>query len=772
MPVPEFFGRFNPVRHLKIRLQWLPQRLRPYVIAVGALVGACAVAALLLRTIGPRATIVVSLLGDLVFLGSAWLGYGPGLVVCFLLLFVAPRVLVPGKPHPVDLGQFALLVIISLLVSRLSQTTRRSEVQLRRQEQDLRAKILEDTVEIQRLADIVESSDDAIIGISTEGAITSWNGGAEKLSGYTARETIGHPFAAVVAVDSEGDAASVPLPIGTQEPIRNLEVKWVRKDGRRVPVSLTVSPILGSGGTIQGGSIFARDITAARRAQQALEESERRYRLLFDNNPQPMWVYDQATLEFLTVNETAVRSYGYAREEFLRMTLKDIRPEEDIPKLLESTATPPTGLNKEGPWRHRKKNGQIISVEITEHPLQYGEHAACLVMATDITERLRLEEQFRQSQRLESVGRLAGGVAHDFNNLLTVINGYSDMLLKDLAPGDPGLDAIGEIREAGERAAGLTQQLLAFSRRQVMQLAVLDLNAVVATTKSFLRRLIGEDVELVTKLSPELGSIQADAVQIQQIIMNLAVNSRDAMPHGGTLLIETANAVLDESYRAEYPGIRPGPYVMLAITDTGVGMSQEVQARIFEPFFTTKELGKGTGLGLATVYGMVKQGGGWIWVYSEPARGTTFKIYFPRTDQTPSAVAPVIETDLHGTETILVVEDQTEVRVLTVTGLSRFGYTVHGFATGREALAFCDAFHGDIHLVITDVVMPDMNGREVAAQIARIRPAARVLFMSGYTTNVIVHHGALDADVEYLQKPFTPASLARRVREVLAPAAE
>ena len=366
------------------------------------------------------------------------------------------------------------------------------------------------------------------------------------------------------------------------------------------------------------------------------------------------------------------------------MTLKDIRPEEDIPKLLEVTAAQVTGPHQEGPWRHRKSDGQIILVEINEHPIMFGDRAACLVMGTDVTERLRLEERIRQSQRLESIGRLAGGVAHDFNNLLTVINGYVEMLQSDASFGDAAGSALGEVRAAGERAADLTRQLLAFSRQQVVQPAVINLNSIVGATESFLRRLIGEDVRLVVQLAPDLGSVQADPGQMQQIIMNLAVNSRDAMPAGGTLLIETSNATLDETYHASHPEVQPGLYVMLAVTDTGEGIPPEVQSRIFEPFFTTKEPGKGTGLGLATVYGMVKSCGGWIWVYSEVKRGTTFKIYLPRTDKKLTPAAPATVAGLRGHETILIVEDQADVRALAVTGLAHYGYAAHGVASARR----------------------------------------------------------------------------------------
>ena len=356
-----------------------------------------------------------------------------------------------------------------------------------------------------------------------------------------------------------------------------------------------------------------------------------------------MWVYDAATIRFLAVNEAATEKYGYTASEFLAMTLRDIRPSEDIPRLLESTSKPTTRLNTEGPWRHRKKDDSIIMVEIVEQPISFVGHDACLVMASDITERERLAQQLRQAQRLESIGRLAGGVAHDFNNMLTVINGYSEMLLTDAAANSPTREQLAEIRAAGERASSLTQQLLAFSRKQIIQPTILNLNDVVADIEKMLRRLIGEDIEMVTTLDPALGNVKADASQIQQIIMNLAVNARDAMPGGGRLLIETANSTFDASYIPTHPEVRGGDYAMLAVTDNGTGMTAEVKQHLFEPFFTTKEHGKGTGLGLATVYGMVKQSGGWIWVYSEPGCGTTLKIYLPRTGQ--PATEAVVKLD-------------------------------------------------------------------------------------------------------------------------------
>jgi two-component system, cell cycle sensor histidine kinase and response regulator CckA len=392
-----------------------------------------------------------------------------------------------------------------------------------------------------------------------------------------------------------------------------------------------------------------------------------------------------------------------------------------------------------------------------------------LGVATDITQRRLLEDQLRQSQKMEAVGRLAGGIAHDFNNVLTAILGYSQMLLADLEPGDNRREDLQEIEHAAERAATLTRQLLAFSRRQVLHPQVLNLNDLVENLDKFLRRLIGEDIDLKVHFTPDLWPVLADQGQLEQVLMNLAVNSRDAMPKGGKLTIETANAELDEAYAHSHITVKAGPYVMLAVSDTGAGMSEETRARIFEPFFTTKGAGKGTGLGLSTVYGIVKQSGGNIWVYSEPGRGTTFKIYLPRaTESSPAPGLPRKETTgVRGSETILLVEDEDPVRTLAGKVLRGLGYRVLEAKLGREALAVAQAHQGEIDLLLTDVVMPEYSGSELARQLADIRPAIRILFMSGYTDEAIIHHGVLESNIAYLQKPFTPDSMARKVREVL-----
>ena len=387
----------------------------------------------------------------------------------------------------------------------------------------------------------------------------------------------------------------------------------------------------------------------------------------------------------------------------------------------------------------------------------------------DITDRHDLEARLRQAQKMEAIGQLAGGIAHDFNNLLTIIQGYSRLLIERLAQDERGLKQARRIDEAAEKAASLTAQLLAFSRKQVLQPRVISLTGLVENLDKLLRRLIGENITLLTKAEPDLWRVKADPSQIEQVVMNLAINARDAMPHGGKLTIETGNANLDESYALTHPNVSPGPYVMLAVSDDGVGMSPETQARIFEPFFTTKEKGRGTGLGLSTVYGTVKQSGGFIWVYSELGHGTTFKIYLPRTQdgiELTAAEKSAIST-LRGAETILVVEDDVQLRELVRVVLDTCGYRVITLEDARKTHSVSDQELSRVSLLLTDVVMPGTNGRELAQLLRSRNPKLRVLYMSGYTENAIVHHGVLDSGTNFLQKPFPPSSLAAKVREVL-----
>jgi PAS domain S-box-containing protein len=496
-----------------------------------------------------------------------------------------------------------------------------------------------------QLAAIVESSEDAIISRSLDGVITSWNGGAERLFGYLAGEMIGKTDSALVPPERSNELLSIMAKVRTGEPSSSFETVRVRKDGKHIHVSVSISPI-------------------------------------------------------------------------------------------------------------RDREGRIVGVS---------------AISRDISERKLLEQQLRQFQKMEAVGKLAGGIAHDFNNLLTVISGYSAMLLADARTDNDAKELLREIYEAGERAASLTLQLLAFSRKQVLAPKVLDLNTIVRDAERMLKRLIGEDISLTTVPDPELAWVKVDPGQIEQVIMNLVVNARDALPQGGKVTIETANVDLDGNYAQTRPGVKTGHYVMLAVSDNGCGMDEQTKARIFEPFFTTKELGKGTGLGLATVYGVVKQSSGYIDVYSEVDFGTTFKIYLPKVEEQIQSgkLMHALKPTPHGKETILLVEDEGAVRALSRNALQRFGYNVLEASNGREAVRICDQHEGAIHLLVTDVVMPEMGGRQVAERLVALRPSLKVMYVSGYTEDAVVRHGVLEAETAFLRKPFTPSVLACKVREVL-----
>ena len=520
------------------------------------------------------------------------------------------------------------------------------------------------------------------------------------------------------------------------------------------------------------------DVTERKRAEEALVASGERYRTLFEGAAEGILVADIKGQQFKYANPAICRMLGYTAEELTRLGVADIHPKEALDHVAADFETQARGemiLSYEIPCL--RKDGSVIYVSIATASVVIGGRKCNVGFFTDISERKRaeqemaaLQEQLRQSQKMEAIGQLAGGIAHDFNNLLTIIKGYSQLSLMELKEGNALKVNIEQIEKAANRAADLTGRILAFSRHQIMDMKVLNLNTIVENLEKMLHRMIGENIELKMYLTEDFGRVKTDAGQIEQVIMNLAVNARDAMPHGGKFTIETANVELDEEYARKHADVTPGHYVMLSVSDTGIGMTPEVKERVFEPFFTTKKKGEGTGLGLSTVYGIVKQSGGHIWVYSEVGKGTTLKIYLPRVDEPLDEIRKegVVREGLpRGSETILVVEDEEVVRKLTVRILQEQGYRVLEGGQGIDAFPIADEHEGQIHLLLTDVVMPKMSGKELAGRIAPLRPGIKVLYMSGYTDNAIAHHGILDKGINFIQKPFTVDGLARKVREVL-----
>ena len=623
---------------------------------------------------------------------------------------------------------------------------------------------------LRQVAAIVESSDDAIIGNTLDGTITSWNPAAQRIYGYSASEAIGESIEMLVPEALRSDVSGILAQVRAGNRVEQYETGRARKDGKVIDVWLTISGVKDASGEIVGASTTARDINERLRGVEALHQSEDSYRALFEHHPSPMWLYDIDTLRFVAVNDAAIALYGYSRVEFLLMTINDLRA-RDGDQAHRAALEAPRGNSTAG-WdaadmrRHRRKDGTIIFVLVSSETLEFEGHKAGLVLAQDMTEQRKLEEQLRQAHKMEAIGNLAGGIAHDFNNLLLVIRGYSAMLLKHLTD-ERDRNSAQQIDNAAQRASDFTHQLLAFSRQQVLRPEVSDLNAVVSETLTMLTRSIGAAVRVDSKLDPNLRSVLVDRGQIAQAVLNLALNARDAMgERGGTLNIGTANVELDQAYTDDHEGLAPGPYALLQITDSGMGMNKETQTRAFDPFFTTKD--DGTGLGLASVYGLVNQSGGHIWLYSEPGMGTTFKIYLPATRAPLVTESPAVDvTALEGRETILLVEDTSMVRELVIATLEAYGYNVLAAGNGQEALELAEQHGGEIELLLTDVVMPGMNGRELAEKLVERTPGLRVLFTSGYPSDTIVRHGIADATAAFIEKPYLPDELAVKVREVL-----
>jgi hypothetical protein len=497
-------------------------------------------------------------------------------------------------------------------------------------------------------------------------------------------------------------------------------------------------------------------------AEEALRDSEQRYRDLFDKNPHSMWVYDMDGLGFLTVNDAAVHEYGYSRDEFLSLTLRDIRPPEDIPAMLASVAAPSAGFRPRGTWRHRRKDGSIMDVEVTGHDVEFDGRKGRLVAAVDVTDRKRLEAQLSEATRMEAMGHLAGGIAHDFNNLLTAVNGYAELLEAELGDSPMAEDAR-EIRRAGQRAAELTRQVLAFARRQVLAQRAVDVNVVVVGVSQMLGRLIGEQIRLVAVLDHEPAVIIADPGQVEQVLVNLGINARDAMPDGGTLEIRVAR-IEDGATLFDEMG---GPAVLLTVTDTGSGMDPQTLAHAFEPFFTTKQAGSGTGLGLATVHGIVHQSRGEVWAESTVGRGTTVSVLFRRVDAEPENIPgpPIAKTPAASSGTVLVVEDEPGVRGLVVSTLERAGYHVLVAGSPAEAVALTEGLAERIDVLVSDLIMPETNGQVLAERLLARRPSMRVVLMSGYGASL---DASADTNYRFLAKPFGRDDLMAAVATALA----
>ena len=626
----------------------------------------------------------------------------------------------------------------------------------------------------ERYRRLVELCPDGVL-VSSGGRIAFVNLTGARILGAPQRPqaVVGALFLDLIHPDQRDDTQIRLADLDAGRRVAAFETRIVRLDGGVLDVEIAATPFPHQGKP--AGQIVIRDVTARKEAEEALQRQSEFIRTITDSMGEGLFVIDRAgRVSFM--NPASERLLGWSREELLLRDLHQMthyrKPDgTPLPRnecaLIEAMESGTTVRREDSFIR---KDGSVLPAFAISSPLTSasGEIVGAVIVFHDVTERRALEEQLLHSQKMEAVGRLAGGIAHDFNNILSVVSGYGEMVLSDLAEDDERRARVVEILRAADRATGLTRQLLAFGRRQVIEPRHLDLNAVVVDVERMLHRLIGEDIQVTTKLGGDLGVIKADPGQVEQILINLAVNARDAMPNGGKLILETRNVTLDEDLVRGTLDVTAGPYVMLSVSDTGVGMDREVKEHVFEPFFTTKESGLGTGLGLATVYGIVKQNGGHVWVYSEPGWGTTFKLYFPLATSLESPPSETAQAEtLGGSETILVVEDDDLVRALIREFLTSVGYTVILAASPEEGLRLATERADEIDLLLTDVVMPGMSGRELVDRLTTSTPNLRVLFMSGYSDEAVASRGILDDGLAFLQKPFTRYTLSAKVRKVL-----